>query len=584
MPSAHISPTWFRWSLATLGAVCLMTSPASGAIYKWDFDGNALIGTPPNATPGSGTWDTTATLWNVTGNTDVAWVNGNTAQFGSTSATDTGPFTITVDSTVTSLSGLTFNSSGFTLSASATRSIAVNGAIEVGSGVTATIGNRINLTNVSGFGFGSGRLTLASGSSIASNGTADFAISNMEIQSGASLTADGRVLVNGSATQSLLVGGNLSFGGTTLFVGQSSGGNMTATLSTGGAITATSASANAGVLQFGQSNGSLAATGTFNLDGGTLTLAQIIEGGGTNNTSTFNFNGGTLKAKAGTSLNGTFLQGIDTANVRNGGAVIDTNGQALTIAQALNHSAIGGDNAIDGGLTKNGSSTLTLTGTSTYTGATKVNVGTLILSAAGTIDNSSGVTVASSATFSTAAKTSGYTVKGLAGAGTVTGLLNQAITLSSGGILAPGDAGVGTLTLSAGNLALANGTIYNYQIGGNTASPLSDLVQLTGPSSTVTLTGTQTLSLSSLGTVDPTGLTFVLFDSMSTLTLAGNWIIDYGTTGWTGGSVGIASGNIVLSGLTVAAIPEPSTFALLSGLGVVLLIRNQRKNRIRSLA
>ena len=41
-------------------------------------------------------------------------------------------------------------------------------------------------------------------------------------------------------------------------------------------------------------------------------------------------------------------------NVRNGGAIIDSNGHNISVKSALTHSNIGGDNAADGGLTKNG--------------------------------------------------------------------------------------------------------------------------------------------------------------------------------------------------------------------------------------
>jgi hypothetical protein len=54
---------------------------------------------------------------------------------------------------------------------------------------------------------------------------------------------------------------------------------------------------------------------------------------------------------------------LTRANIRNNGAKIDTAGFNITIGQALQHSAISGDNATDGGLTKNGAGTLTLGGT-----------------------------------------------------------------------------------------------------------------------------------------------------------------------------------------------------------------------------
>ena len=64
---------------------------------------------------------------------------------------------------------------------------------------------------------------------------------------------------------------------------------------------------------------------------------------------------GTLKNAGGNTngLGATFLVGAgsvtpagptaSTVNVRNGGAIIDTNGSDVTIGQALTHSAIGGE-------------------------------------------------------------------------------------------------------------------------------------------------------------------------------------------------------------------------------------------------
>src|SRR5262249_17191123 len=99
-----------------------------------------------------------------------------------------------------------------------------------------------------------------------------------------------------------------------------------------------------------------------------------------------------------------------------------------------------------GGLTKIGSGALTLTGTDTYSGATTVNAGTLIVN--GSIANSV-VTVNSGAM--------------LSGTGTV-----GATTIASGGIFAPGNS-PGTMTV-AGNLAFQSGALYLVQVTPATAS------------------------------------------------------------------------------------------------------------------
>jgi len=113
-----------------------------------------------------------------------------------------------------------------------------------------------------------------------------------------------------------------------------------------------------------------------------------------------------------------------TITLDGGGGVIDTNGFDVAIAQA-----IGGT----GGLSKIGVGTLTLSGTSSYTGATVVSAGSLLVN--GTIASSSGVSVASGGT--------------LGGSGTV-----SAVAVSSGGAIAPNGNTLhvdGVLTLSGGS-------------------------------------------------------------------------------------------------------------------------------------
>jgi len=148
----------------------------------------------------------------------------------------------------------------------------------------------------------------------------------------------------------------------------------------GGAVTFYS---DAGVTVGGGGNldlnyaGGSSSSATYNLRGGTLTVAQIIASSA-NGARIFNFDGGTLKAAGN---NASFMaSGVaSAANVRNGGVIIDTAGFIVTIGQTLQHSAIGGDNATDGGLIKIGNGTLTLSGANTYNGNTAVDAGILEL-------------------------------------------------------------------------------------------------------------------------------------------------------------------------------------------------------------
>ena len=113
------------------------------------------------------------------------------------------------------------------------------------------------------------------------------------------------------------------------------------------------------------------ANGTVNLNaGGTIISPFINTVGGT---STWYFNGGCLTANADSS---NFMQSLTNAFIQAGGAVIDTDIHSILIAQPL---LDGGGN---GGLTKNSSGMLTLSGNLTYKGTTTINDGDLIISGA----------------------------------------------------------------------------------------------------------------------------------------------------------------------------------------------------------
>jgi autotransporter-associated beta strand protein len=133
---------------------------------------------------------------------------------------------------------------------------------------------------------------------------------------------------------------------------------------------------------------------TYNLNGGTLTVPQIIASS-LSGARTFNFNGGTLKA-AGNNA-GFMASGVaSAANVRNGGAIIDDGGFDITISQQLLHTTIFGDNLTDGGLTKLGAGILVLGAANTFNGNTTVEGGTLELAQA-TLGTNSSVSISNGA-------------------------------------------------------------------------------------------------------------------------------------------------------------------------------------------
>ncbi|MCE9608981.1 MAG: autotransporter-associated beta strand repeat-containing protein [Chthoniobacter sp.] len=100
--------------------------------------------------------------------------------------------------------------------------------------------------------------------------------------------------------------------------------------------------------------GGLNVNGTASLNTGSTIVTPGVTGGGT-----VNFNGGTLKAS------GSFTLAAGAGNIAPGGAVIDANGQTVTVDQVWTHD-VG-----DGGLTAKGGSVI-IKQAQTYTGATRV--------------------------------------------------------------------------------------------------------------------------------------------------------------------------------------------------------------------
>ncbi len=120
---------------------------------------------------------------------------------------------------------------------------------------------------------------------------------------------------------------------------------------------------NAGLLTLGRYNTS---SGTYALNGGTLNCSQITGGQGA---STFYFNGGVLVPSASS---GSFMSGLTAAYVEYDGALINTNGQNITISQPLLNGSGGGS------LEKSGAGALTLTAANTFTNGAILYGGTLV--------------------------------------------------------------------------------------------------------------------------------------------------------------------------------------------------------------
>lgn len=175
------------------------------------------------------------------------------------------------------------------------------------------------------------------------------------------------IMANGANASLLINGGALDLSGhlnTFLFLNSGTANTSNLTISSG------SFSSNGFNLQ--QSG---TGVGTINLDGGSMAVTAFTRVAATGST-TFNLDSGTLRARGSSTSFLPALTGLQTI-VEDGGAVIDTNGFNITIAEVLEHDTTLGVSP-DGGLTKNGTGILTLSGASTFTGPVTINAGTAL--------------------------------------------------------------------------------------------------------------------------------------------------------------------------------------------------------------
>ena len=274
------------------------------------------------------------------------------------------------------------------------------------------------------------------------------------------------------------------------------------------------------------------ATGTLNLDGGTVTTKKVEGGTGS---ATVNFNGGILKARESQAA---FITNLDVANVQAGGITIDSNGFDLGISQTLSGT---------GGLTKAGAGRLTLSASNAYAGTTTVTAGSLFIDgtqASGAVQVDAGATLGGS------------------------GAIGGAVTMF--GVLSPGNS-PGVLSVAA--LVLGGSSTSIFEIDGTTRSTQYDGLNITG-SSGPTYGGALSLVFgngSAFGNTD----VFNLFDF--TGAAAGDFS-SVTSTGFYSGTWSVSSGawSLQSGGQTLTfsqsvgdlvIVPEPTALAL-TGIGI----------------
>lgn len=355
----------------------------------------------------------------------------------------------------------------------------------------------VTVTNTTGNNYtfsGGGVLTGTTGITKSGNGT--LTVSGTHTLTGA-VNVNGGLLT--SAAASTASGSFLGGPG-------SAGARRTVNVATGATVSYTSTAAN-GFMNFGGA-GAIAygafydfnVTGTLSIyDQGTV--SQILQ-------STYNLSNGGIIATNGTGHTGAYgllfgWNGAGGGNINvtgtgnqitadrigffNGATVTTNPGAELTITSIVKNG-----NTTAAALTKAGTGKLTLTATgSSYTGATAVNAGTLLVN--GTKTGAGAVTVATTGT--------------LGGSGSIAG----AVTVQSGGTLAPG-ADVGNLSFTS-TVNLQTGSTYAAEIAGAASN---DKIVATGA---VTANGTVKVILVG-GYVPASGAIFDLVDATITGTPA----------------------------------------------------------------
>lgn len=443
------------------------------------------------------------------------------------------------DNTSTTFSGAIFGTGGLTKTGTGTMILTAG----QGYSGTTTINNGILQLNT-----GAG-LSNSSGVTGLSTGTLVF---NSTGNPGFSVPIGGAVNVTQAGTGFLFLLGANTFTGTltinsggTVVVG---GGATTGTLGAGNTV-------NNGTLDFERSdtlvvNSPISGSGGLTVfSGGTIVLTGANSYTGQTSLSNGNLqigNGGTT----GSLASGTAVVG------NTGTSLIFNRTDAFTFANSINSGM---------GVTQNGTGTTTLSASSSYTGPTTINAGTLLVS--GSISGS------------TTTVNNGGTLAGTGSTG--------AVSVVSGGTVHPGGS-TGLGLLSTKNVSFASGSDFSIELDGTSGTNTAGVAY-----SELKVTGSVNLSGDAQITLFP-GYTPQINDTF--------YIILNDGTDAIGGTFSNATGNLLFaagyefqvnyaangdSGTTandvslkvIAAIPEPGTGGLLLGGGALFGWRRRRAGR-----
>ena len=320
---------------------------------------------------------------------------------------------------------------------------------------------------------------------------------------------------------SLTIAGNISGGSNVLFLGTKVGASSNIAIS--GAISGAGASQDGtttSLFKDGANTLTLSGNNTYSGDTRVTNGAVTVASGGTlgdGSSDVFISSAGSLNVNTNTSV-----ASVQEAGTSNGGVIAIGSGATLTVNGANKGSLFQNSISGQGGLTVNGSgnTTLSLYGTQSYSGATRVSGGKI----------SSGVALA----------TSGVTVDGGTFETSAADILGNSasVNLSSGTYSLGGSDRIGSLTMSGGTLSgNATLTASTYALSGGTVSANLGAGSLTVGGSTA-LNGTSAATSVSVNS--------------GTLSLGGNnrLATDASVTLGAGTALGLGANSQQLAGLT----------------------------------
>ncbi|WP_054479281.1 autotransporter-associated beta strand repeat-containing protein, partial [Achromobacter sp. 2789STDY5608615] len=505
---------------------------------------------------------------------------GNGAALGSGDLTVTGAATLGSTQAVTLNNNVMLNQG---LALDLTNDLTLAGAIGGAGGLSASGAGTLTLAGANTFGggtqvnggtlvvgantsLGSGALTVngatlqaltgvtlannvtLNGSALTVSGAQDVALSGI-VAGGGSLVKQGANTLTLSGANTFQGGVTLAQGGLRVGSGQALGSG---TLTVAGASTLTSTQAVTLANNVALNGGNLTVGGANDVTlGGTVSGANglVMNGSGTLTLSgANNYAGGTTLASGTLAANSNTALGTGALTVNGAASLTAADGVTLANNVTLNNTltATGAGNWTlagviggAGGLIKQGSGTLTLTGANTYTGNTQLNAGGLTGDTGSIRGN---VATAANTTLTFNQNANGAFGNVLSGAGNLEKTGTGSLTLSGGNTL-------------SGGIGVAQGTLV--AAGGNAISSASGVridsgatLQLTGAESIASLTGNGVLQADanvSLGSASDSLFGGVLAGA-GNITKTGAGTLTLGGASTNSGDFNINGGTVNLTG------------------------------------